>query len=146
MSSEAVRRFMPFALVLLVFGLGVAGDEFFTRIWPSKLLLFADDLVTAIFVGWIVLVYQRHKNSYVEARLRVIRDMNHHVRNALQVLSYGTMKQEDEHTRNAMQESVMRIDWALREILPSDDSSPMPPKRQTQRIEPLRPDSQPKAG
>jgi len=130
MSSEAVRRFMPFVLVLLVFSLGVAGDEFFTRVWPSKLLLFADDLVTAILVGWIVLVYERHRNRYVEARLRVIRDMNHHVRNALQVLSYGTMQQEDEYTRTAMQESVTRIDWALREILPSDNPRPIPPKRQ----------------
>ena len=66
MSSEAVRRFMPFVLVLLVFSLGVAGDEFFTRVWPSKLLLFADDLVTAILVGWIVLVYERHRNRYTE--------------------------------------------------------------------------------
>ena len=130
MSSEGLRRFMPFALVLLVFGLGVAGDEFFTRVWPSKLLLFADDLVTAILVGWVVLLYEKRRNRHLETRLRVIRDMNHHVRNALQVLAYGTMKQEDEHTRNAMQESVIRIDWALREILPSNDwTSPVPPKR-----------------
>jgi hypothetical protein len=32
------------------------------------------------------------------------------------------MQQADDKVRNMMRESVTRIDWALREVLPSDDA------------------------
>jgi hypothetical protein len=45
------------------------------------------------------------------------------VRNALQVLCYGAMRQEDEKMKTMRDESVARIDWALREVLQSDDTA-----------------------
>ena len=92
-----------------------------TRLSPNKLLLFADDFIIAIFLGCVVLLYEKRRQRYLEARLKIIAEMNHHVRNALQVLSYTAMRQEDEKVKNMMRESVTRIDWALREVLPSDD-------------------------
>ena len=131
--SRTVRRLIPFVLAFLVFALGVVSDEFLPRVWPSRLLLFLGDIVIAGIVGWVVLFYENHRRRYLEARLQIIGEMNHHVRNALQVLSYGAMQQQDENTRKAMQESVTRIDWALREILPSDDSTRLPAQRSMER-------------
>lgn len=120
-SRAAIRRLMPFVLAFVVFWLGVASDRLLTRLSPNKLLLFADDFIIAIFLGCVVLLYEKRRQRYLEARLKVIAEMNHHVRNALQVLSYTAMRQEDEKVKNMMRESVTRIDWALREVLPSDD-------------------------
>jgi hypothetical protein len=120
-SRAAIRRLMPFVLAFVVFWLGVASDRLLTRLSPSKLLLFADDFIIGIFLGCVVLLYEKHRQRYLEVRLKVIAEMNHHVRNALQVLSYAAMRQEDEKVKNMMRESVTRIDWALREVLPSDD-------------------------
>jgi hypothetical protein len=115
LSRAAVSRWTPFVLAFAVFWLGVASDHFLTKLSSNKIFLVADDF------GWVVLFYERRRRRYLEARLKIIAEMNHHVRNALQVLSYTTMRQEDEKVRNMMHESMMRIDWALRQVLPSDD-------------------------
>jgi two-component sensor histidine kinase len=51
-------------------------------------------------------------------RLEVIAEMNHHVRNALQVISLSTYSSADQKQLAAIKESVNRIQWALREVLP----------------------------
>jgi hypothetical protein len=114
---------MPFVLAFLVFWLGVASDRLLTRLSPNELFQFADHFIIAVVIGCVVLLYERRRRRFLEARLEVIREMNHHVRNALQVLSYTVMQQEDEKTKTMMRDSVIRIDWALREILPSDETA-----------------------
>ncbi len=118
-----MRRFMPFVLAFLVFWLGVVSDRLLTRLSPNELFQFADHFIIAVVIGSVVLLYERRRRRYLEARLEVIREMNHHVRNALQVLSYTAMQQADEKTKMMMRDSVIRIDWALREILPSDETA-----------------------
>jgi hypothetical protein len=44
--------------------------------------------------------------------------MNHHIRNALQVLSYGTATHGRKTETEMMRDSIERIEWALREVLP----------------------------
>jgi len=51
-------------------------------------------------------------------RYRVIADMNHHIRNALQIISYQSYV-GDRAATERMRSAVDRIDWALREVLPS---------------------------
>ena len=122
LSRAAIRRFMPFVFAFLVFWLGVGSDRLLTKLSPNELFQFADHFIIAVVLGCVVLLYERRRRRYLETRLKVIGEMNHHVRNALQVLSYTAMRQEDEKNRTMMRESVTRIDWALREILPSDDA------------------------
>jgi hypothetical protein len=110
-------------VAFVVFWLGVANDNFLTQLSSNKILLVADDFIIAVVVGCIVLFYEERRRRYLEARLKIIREMNHHVRNALQVLSFTSTRQEDEKVRNMVRESMARIDWALREVLPSDDIS-----------------------
>ena len=120
LSRATVSRWTPFVLAFAVFWLGVASDHFLAKLSPNGIFSFADDFIIAVILGLVVLFYEKRRRRYLEARLKVISEMNHHVRNALQVLSYGTVRQADEQVRNMMHESVMRIDWALREVLPSD--------------------------
>jgi hypothetical protein len=119
----AVSRWTPFVLAFVVFWLGVASDRLLTKLSPNRFFLFADHFIIALVVGFVVLLYEKRRRRYLEARLKVISEMNHHVRNALQVFSFAAMRQEDEKVRSMMHESVTRIDWALREVLPSDDAA-----------------------
>lgn len=96
----------------------VATDHLFGGLPQHTLFRFADDLVVAIALGCVALFYERRRRRYLANRLQIIREMNHHIRNALQVISFTALQQENEKARSMMRDSVTRIDWALREVLP----------------------------
>lgn len=54
------------------------------------------------------------------ARLQVIAELNHHIRNALEVICLSAYITRDEEAIRRIMEGVNRIDWALREILPRE--------------------------
>ncbi len=92
--------------------------------FPGTLIsAFTDDLIIGIGAGLLVFLYERRRNRYLREQLGIVAEMNHHVRNALQVVSYSVEKQQDEKLKNMLHESVERIDWALREILPGRQDS-----------------------
>jgi two-component sensor histidine kinase len=84
---------------------------------------FADDLVVGVATGLVVFLYERRRKRYLLERLQIIAEMNHHVRNALQVFSFSAQLQQDEKLRTMLRESSDRIEWALREILPGKTSA-----------------------
>lgn len=51
-------------------------------------------------------------------RLEVIRLMNHHVRNSLQVISAANSALQRGELATKVEEAVERIEWTLREVLP----------------------------
>jgi hypothetical protein len=55
------------------------------------------------------------------ARVQVIDEMNHHIRNALAPIALAADVIENQHLIRLISEGVDRIDWALREILPRED-------------------------
>jgi hypothetical protein len=83
----------------------------------TKLVVLADDFIIGIAAGVLVFIYEQRRNRYLLERLRVIAEMNHHVRNALQVVLYSAEKQKDEEVEKMLRESMDRIEWALREVL-----------------------------
>jgi len=84
-------------------------------------LLFFSDAATAILAGalmlWVLLL-QRTRRLETEERMEVIREMNHHVRNALQVISYWGVQERDRQQLSFIHDAVDRIEWALRDVLP----------------------------
>src|SRR3954462_9662401 len=103
---------------LLIFAVSVSADLFLIRDHqPARLTIEISDGISAIVIG--VLSYkifrlQQQRREYVRHKVEVISDMNHHVRNALQVISLTTHGgKQDEIV--AVRESVNRIQWALRE-------------------------------
>lgn len=78
---------------------------------------------SALILGMLAgkLLHNAYKaRQYALARLRVIAELNHHVRNALEVISLSAYITHDEEAIRRIMEGVNRIDWALREILPQE--------------------------
>ncbi len=75
-----------------------------------------------------VLVYKllrvgRERRERMEERLHTIGEMNHHIRNALQVISFSAHSTGNRKELEEITEAVNRIQWALREILPKVEPS-----------------------
>lgn len=78
---------------------------------------------SALILGMLAakLLHNAYKaRQHALARLQVIAELNHHVRNALEVISLSAYITHDEEAIRRIMEGVNRIDWALREILPQE--------------------------
>ena|SRR5690349_6535000 len=79
--------------------------------------------LTGIVAGgffWQAKRLDRERRQFVRARLHTISEMNHHIRNALQVISFYSGKDRDERTMAALAQAVNRLEWALSEVLPAE--------------------------
>jgi hypothetical protein len=61
---------------------------------------------------------ERHRLAV--ARMQVVAEMNHHIRNALSPVSLSLDATENQQLKLVISQAVDRIDWALREILPRE--------------------------
>ncbi len=77
-----------------------------------------DDVCGGVIAGVLVFWYARAKNRYITQQLNTIALMNHHIRNALQVITYAGYRQTDIEQVQLVKGAVERIHWALREVLP----------------------------
>jgi hypothetical protein len=114
------------ALLFLVIGAG--GDYIATRFGLERDLLFVNDVVSATFVVFLIISYERRRRKRIRERLEVIQLMNHHVRNALQIIALSPHSHQREESLALIQEAVSRIEWALREILPGGVSADLQEK------------------
>jgi two-component sensor histidine kinase len=105
------------ALVVLVISMGL--DLLLLDVHQSpRTLVELSDLFAATLIGSLFFVYGRIRQRQLRRRMEMIAEMNHHVRNALQVISSSSYMGDREKELAALQEAVKRVDWALREILP----------------------------
>jgi hypothetical protein len=98
----------------------------------------SDDLLGGIVVGVLLFVDQRRRHRYLVERLETIGLMNHYVRNALQSIQYARYSGDDVRV---IEDSVARIEWALREVLPGGhypSSSGWVREQLERRVEPAR--------
>jgi len=79
----------------------------------------------AALIGALALIGVRERRKRDLERLRAVAELNHHVRNALQVIVDDYYLSRDSHTE-AVLESVDRIDRTLRSLFPSDTTSAPP--------------------
>lgn len=113
--NPAIRAVL-YSLLVLVFL--VLADQLSIRYGLPESQRVLDDVCGAIVAGLLVYRNEYARSRYLNEKLKTIEMMNHHVRNALQVIVdsvyvYGHAQQVEE-----IQQSIKRIDWALREILP----------------------------
>jgi len=82
-----------------------------------------DNVLLALLAGVVAfLLEQRREHALARQRRRAetIDQMNHHIRNALQIIICQTnLDVSRPQELRAIASAVDRIDWALREILPS---------------------------
>jgi hypothetical protein len=91
--------------------------------FPRRDLTLLSNLVIGIIAGWLFYQFARNeraKQDLMRQRMRTIAELNHHIRNALQVIRYagGSKTAQDATQLQLINESVARIEWALREVLP----------------------------
>jgi hypothetical protein len=90
-----------------------------------------DDLLIGLIAATLVFFVQRQQERELRRQRRsaaVIEQMNHHIRNALQVIVARTsLDHETKPELRQIDDAIARIDWALREILPrSASDAPVP--------------------
>jgi hypothetical protein len=79
-------------------------------------------VVSLLVVKVIAVVHQQYQ--LLLARAQVMSEINHHIRNALMAIAASADLSQNQECVRIISESVYRIDWALREILPR--TQPLP--------------------
>jgi hypothetical protein len=120
------RTLYSFLLGFGIFLLGVSLRTMLDKLGVNGGTAVIDDLLIGMLAGFLVFAYERHQHKLVLERMRVIAEMNHHVRNALQPILYSPFLKEQAEQVRLIQEGIRRIDWALREVLPgvADTTTP----------------------
>jgi hypothetical protein len=110
----------------VAFVLGVLQDAFLSQEGFSRWsLIVISDVITGTIAGLLFHQFARNvknRHEMMRERMKTIAELNHHIRNALQVIKFwGSQHQNcslDPMQLQHMKESVDRIEWALREVLP----------------------------
>ncbi len=93
----------------------------------SRLVTIAtSDALAGLIAGLLIfklLSFERERRLRMEERLHTIGDMNHHIRNALQVIAFSVHSGGKQKELEEITEAVNRIQWALREVLPTVEPS-----------------------
>ena len=113
--KPAVRATMYGALVLLFL---VFTDQLSAYYGLAESQRILDDSCGGIIAGLLIYRIEYNRAKYLTEKLKTIEMMNHHVRNALQVIVDSVYLHGHSEQLAEIQNSVKRIDWALREILP----------------------------
>jgi hypothetical protein len=75
-------------------------------------------LVALLTARLIVNMNERRQAALL--RMQVISEMNHHIRNALAAICLSTDAIHNQQCIRVISESVERVEWALREVLPRE--------------------------
>src|SRR6266576_2503904 len=113
--NPAARAAMYGALVLLFLVLTDQLSAYYGLAESQRVL---DDSCGGVIAGLLIYRLEYNRAKYLNEKLKTIELMNHHVRNALQVIVDSAYLHGHAQQINQIQDSVRRIDWALREILP----------------------------
>jgi hypothetical protein len=121
-------------VMLLVWAVGFSFDRLLAHDGVTRTeILAASNGLTGIFAGFLFYTLaknERERRELIRERLRTIAEMNHHIRNALQVITYATVVGKDNESVELIRSSVERIEWALREVLPGQVVAPEQTKQE----------------
>jgi hypothetical protein len=125
------RAIYSFGLGFGIFVLGITLRTLLDNWGVTGVTAVVDDLLIGVLAGVLVFAYERHQHKVILEKMRVISEMNHHVRNALQPIIYSPYLQEQAEQVRIIQEGTRRIEWALREVLPGADAVPASSKERS---------------
>jgi 4-amino-4-deoxy-L-arabinose transferase-like glycosyltransferase len=112
---------VPVRSILIALGfffLGGLSDFWLREHAASWWVTLMHDALIGVGAGLLVLLYERRQRQNMIRKIEVIRLMNHHVRNSLQVISFAASDPKREELATELRNAVGRIEWALREVLP----------------------------
>jgi hypothetical protein len=119
-SFKAVLSFVASALLICAIGYGFDRLLLKEGVPRFDVLLLANILTGCVAAALFLQARSRtrEKERLLEQRLETIAVMNHHVRNALQVVAYYGYQHDDDKAGTLINESIARIEWTLKEVLP----------------------------
>src|SRR5215813_5478264 len=124
------RALLPsFLAGFLIYSLGWLLDRILQYRGLNSKVVTIDDLLIAVLVGMVVLFYEERRRRTLVEKLHTVELMNHHVRNALQVIACAHHTPDQQRQLQIVSESVQRIEWALEEVLPKGRDISHPPQR-----------------
>jgi len=103
---------------LLVAILLIGADQLSAWLGLNEPQRVVDDVLGGAIAGCLVWAYLRTRIRHTADHLNTVALMNHHIRNALEVIQYAGYIQRESNQTKEIENAVQRIDWALREILP----------------------------
>jgi hypothetical protein len=112
-------------VVVIVSLIGIILDSLLVKegLPRPDMMIFSNGL-TGLFAGGLFWQMAREAKAHrdlVAERMKTIAELNHHIRNSLQVIKFLGGQQRaclDAMQLQLINESVDRIEWALREVLP----------------------------
>ncbi len=117
--------FVTFTIVVVVSAIGIFLDRILMKEGLPRLgMLIVSNTITGLFAGGLFYQLAREEKIHrelIQARMETIAELNHHIRNALQVIRFWGAQQRpslDAMQLQLINDSVDRIEWALREVLP----------------------------
>jgi hypothetical protein len=105
-------------LAFVVFAFLIVTDQVSVHYGLKDTQRVLDDLFGGIIAGLLIYRLESARSKYLNEKLKTIELMNHHVRNALQVIVDSLYVHGSAEPLDEIRDSVKRIEWALREILP----------------------------
>ena len=117
--SRVQRALVGFAVGAFVFLSGGVLDWFVTRQYLPRISLMLAEAAVALAVGLLVFQILTDIQERYQAmldRLRRIAELNHHIRNALQVIAYHNVAERNERAIPQVNAEVVRIESVLREV------------------------------
>ena len=136
---------LSLAVVIVVSALGIVLDRLLLKEGLPRLdmMIFSNGL-TGLFAGGLFLQMAREakaSRALVEERMKTIAELNHHIRNALQVIKFlgGQRSGLDAVQLQLINDSADRIEWALREVLPRYSVGPVPVPEEDTHANAVRP-------
>src|SRR3954469_8513391 len=112
---------MAGGLGVVVFGSAMLFDKLFTRRGRAPKLTVAWNAAAGFAAGWFAMTSidrERERRKNIAERLKMIGDLNHHVRNALQSIQLSAYSTHDQEIIASGGHSVQPLEGARREILP----------------------------
>jgi len=116
---------LSFVIAVVVSALGFVLDHVLVKEGlPRFEMLLISNGLTGMFAGGLFYQMVREAKAsreLVRERMQTIAELNHHIRNALQVIKFLGGQQRtglDAMQLQLINDSVDRIEWALREVLP----------------------------
>ncbi len=100
------------------FALGSVSDFWLQHHSPTRLIAIMTDVLLGLAAAFLVMFYEVRQQKNIMRKLEIVRLMNHHVRNSLQVIYYAASTPQQEELAADVRNAVERIEWALREVLP----------------------------
>lgn len=118
-------RLLTFLIALATTLLGLAEAKLLaTAGVPRWDLIVIGNVTTGIIAGCLFYQFARNeekRRARVRERMKTVAELNHHIRNALQVIKLCGAQPDsslDARPLQLIKESADRIEWAMREVLP----------------------------